>query len=182
MDIPDSHGADGAASPLPTDATLPICELAGNTKENEVEATKPILVVEKVDSAPSYGDDFGAEATVKQKDAHKLRAEDAEPDYVVVRDHTSSLDFASVAAEVADSAATLDRDEPTPTIPDDEAGRIGFRRMSNTPIHDVADTAAEVADVSAKLDKDAFKIEIPSPPSMADFEVSFGGEILPHEP
>jgi hypothetical protein len=37
---------------------------------------------------------------------------------------------------------------------DEEAGRTGYRRMSQTPIPQVAETAAEVADVAATLDKD----------------------------
>lgn len=37
---------------------------------------------------------------------------------------------------------------------DEEAGRIGYRRMSQTPIPQVAETAAEVADTAAILDKD----------------------------
>ncbi|KAH9210779.1 hypothetical protein DL95DRAFT_196144 [Leptodontidium sp. 2 PMI_412] len=112
----------------------------------------PIVVVEKVDEGLSYGDDFGPDATVAQKDAHNLRAQDTEPDQTIIRDaHTPEL--ADVAAEVADTAETLDRDTPTPPISDEEAGRIGYRRMSNTPIPEVANTAAEVADVAATLDK-----------------------------
>jgi hypothetical protein len=91
---------------------------ATNVKENspvtmtEPTSPPPALVVEKVDSVPSHGDDFGKDATVGQKDAHKLRAQDAEPDYVVVRARTP--DIASSAAEVADSAMTLDRDVSVP--------------------------------------------------------------------
>lgn len=114
----------------------------------------PILVVEKVDSMPSHGDDMGPNATAGQKEAHKLRAEDAEPDYVVVRPESHTPEIADVAAEVADSAASLDKDPPSPTVSDREAGRIGLRRMSNTPIPEVANTAAEVADSAAKLDEE----------------------------
>lgn len=111
----------------------------------------PTVVVEKVDDEPSYGDDFGPDATVGQKDAHNLRGQDAEPDQTIVRGVTP--DIANVAAEVADAAEDLDRASPTPPISDEEAGRIGYRRMSNTPIPEVAKTAAEVADVAATLDK-----------------------------
>ena len=69
-----------------------------------------------MDLEPRYGDDFGADATVGQKDAHKLRAEDAEPDYVVVRAETRTPDIASSAAEVADSAMILDREVSNPRI------------------------------------------------------------------
>ena len=116
--------------------------------------SSPTLVVEKMDSDLRYGDDFGTGATVGQKDAHHQRAQDAEPDYVVVRHQTP--EFADTAAEVADSARFLDQDQPTPPISDEEAGRIGYRRMSQTPIPQVANTAAEVADAAfaAALDED----------------------------
>lgn len=59
-----------------------------------------------------------------------------------------------IASEVADTAAALDREAPSPSIPDEEAGRIGFRRMSHTPIGEVASTASEVADSAATLDRE----------------------------
>lgn len=62
--------------------------------------------------------------------------------------------FVKVAAEVADSAAMLDKEDPEPDIPDDEAGRIGLRRMSATPIKEVAATAAEVANTAQTLDQE----------------------------
>ncbi|CAG8954134.1 hypothetical protein HYFRA_00009238 [Hymenoscyphus fraxineus] len=80
-------------------------------------------------------------------------------------------DAAQVAAEVADSAAKLDNGPPSPYVPDEEAGRIGYRRMSSTPIPEVADTAAEVADVAAKLDRpNLSQIEMPSPPMSVEDE------------
>lgn len=114
----------------------------------------PALIVEKVGSEPRHGDDFGASSTVEQRDAHHLHAKDAEPDTVVVRGDTHTPELAHVAAEVADSAETLDRDQPTPPISDEDAGCIGLRRMSSTPIPEVAETAAEVADVAANLDEE----------------------------
>lgn len=127
---------------------------AGNPDRSAIEdkPPAPTLIIEKVDSEPRHGDDFGESSTIEQTDAHHLRAHDAEPDIVVVRSETRTPDIAEVAAEVADSAATLDREQPTPPISDEEAGRIGFRRMSTTPIPEVANTAAEVADIAAKLD------------------------------
>ena len=123
-----------------------------STGDSKDEPSSPILIVEKVDSKPRHGDDFGTNATFAQKDAHKLHAQDTEPDQVILR--TPTPEMASVAAEVADSAAALDREQPTPPISDEEAGRIGFRRMSQTPIPEVADTAAEVAESAAIVDKD----------------------------
>jgi hypothetical protein len=126
----------------------------------------PIVVVEKTDSAPQYGDDFGPDATVAQRDAHSRRASDAKPDLVIIRDQTSTPDFVNVAAEVADSAAILDRSESnTPAISNEEAGEIGYRRMSMTPIQDVADTAAEVADSAAIIDKGT--VSLPHSSTMA---------------
>ncbi|KAI1413726.1 hypothetical protein F5Y13DRAFT_160932 [Hypoxylon sp. FL1857] len=67
---------------------------------------------------------------------------------------TQTPDFAKTAAEVADSARLLDPETPEPEISDGEAGRIGYRRLSNTPIRRVSDTAMEVANVAAMLDRD----------------------------
>ncbi|RDW65272.1 hypothetical protein BP5796_09964 [Coleophoma crateriformis] len=85
----------------------------------------------------------------KHKDVERLQA-NGDP---VSRDQSRTPDIANVASEVADSAAQLDRNQPTPPISDAEAGRIGLRRLSNTPIPEVADTAAEVADSAAIIDK-----------------------------
>jgi hypothetical protein len=59
-----------------------------------------------MDGEPRHDEDFGADASNSQKQAHEMRERDAEPDYVVV---ASKLE-AETAAEVADSAAILDRD------------------------------------------------------------------------
>ncbi|KAI8959413.1 hypothetical protein F5Y11DRAFT_359276 [Daldinia sp. FL1419] len=67
---------------------------------------------------------------------------------------TKTPDIAETAAEVADSARTLDPETPEPEISDDEAGRIGTRRMSATPITEVSETAIEVASIAATLDPD----------------------------
>ncbi len=118
------------------------------------DTTIPEVVVEKVDEEPRHGDDFGPNATTGQKDAHDMRALDAEPDHVVIRSQTTTPMYAKTAAEVADSAAMLDR-EPSPApVSDEEAGLTGERRMSGTPIPQVALTAAEVADTAAILDQD----------------------------
>lgn len=44
----------------------------------------PTIIVEKTDSQPVHGDDFGEKATSTQKAAHELRAADASPDKIVV--------------------------------------------------------------------------------------------------
>ncbi|OTA91581.1 hypothetical protein M434DRAFT_13031 [Hypoxylon sp. CO27-5] len=73
---------------------------------------------------------------------------------------TQTPDIAKTAAEVADSARILDPETPEPEISDGEAGRIGYRRLSSTPIRQVAETAMEVADVAAMLDAgDSFSDE-----------------------
>ncbi|KAI9742600.1 MAG: hypothetical protein M1818_003741 [Claussenomyces sp. TS43310] len=123
----------------------------------------PTLVVEKTDAEPSHGDDLGSEATVGQKDAHEMRAQDAEPDVVLVTPDVPALtpndttpgaaaESAGTAAEVADAAAILDREDSPPLMTNEEAGRTGHRRMSVTPIQQVALVAAEVADSAAKID------------------------------
>ena len=142
-------------------------ELADSTK-NMVEdddqpsirtevTSAPIVTVEKVDSEPRYGDDFGDNATVGQKDAHNLHAQDAVPDSITIRQQSTTPDLANVAAEVADSAALLDETPPTPPMSDEDAGKIGYRRLSHTPIPEVAETAAEVADSAAQIDEN-FKV------------------------
>lgn len=124
-------------------------------------SSPPKVMVEKIDSKLSFGDDFGPTATVAQRDAHNLRSQDPEPDVVTIRNGQRTPE---VAAEVADSAQELDREVPTPPISDEEAGRIGLRRLSNTPIPQVAQIAAEVADTAALLDTDVSHIDLPPPP------------------
>lgn len=115
----------------------------------------PTLVVEKTDDSPSYGDDFGPSATTGEKDAHALHSTDAEPDSVIINsEHTASSESETIA-EVSESAALLDVRAVTPEISDKEAGEIGFRRISSTPIPEVAQTAAEVEDSAALLDQRA---------------------------
>jgi hypothetical protein len=117
--------------------------------------SSPTLIIEKVDDELRHGDDFGSAATVGQKDAHLLHSQDAVPDHIIMRSDSRTPELADTAAEVSESAALLDwdRDPPTPPMSDEEAGRIGYRRMSSTPIPEVAKTAAEVADVAATLDE-----------------------------
>lgn len=114
----------------------------------------PELVVEKDDTEPRHGDNLDSQAIVGRKDVDKMRATDAEPDRVITRSGTSTPAYADNAAEVADTAATLDREASPIPLPDEEAGRIGVRRLSSTPIPEVALTAAEVANIAAMLDQD----------------------------
>jgi hypothetical protein len=118
-------------------------------------SSPPLLVVEKIGSEPGHEDEFGSEATVGQREAHKLRAQDDLPELTIMRSDSQTPEFANTAAEVADTASTLDREPPPLPISDEEAGRTGYRRMSMTPIPEVALTAAEVADTAALLDKDS---------------------------
>lgn len=132
-------------------------------KSQEVdEQSLPTVVVEKTDSEPRHGDNFGSDATIAQKDAYQAHALNSKPDHVATRSQYRTPEIAATAADVADVAAALDRDAPTPPISDEEAGRIGFRRMSNTPIPEVAATAAEVADVAASLDG-SYLVSSPQP-------------------
>lgn len=103
---------------------------------------------------PPKDDNVGGDVTSSPKGADLLKTPNSEPDYVVVRADTHTPDLARVAADVADSAEILDQRTPTPEIGDEEAGRLGLRRMSETPIPEVANTAAEVADSAAILDKE----------------------------
>ncbi|KAI0883611.1 uncharacterized protein GGS22DRAFT_33693 [Annulohypoxylon maeteangense] len=62
--------------------------------------------------------------------------------------------IAKTAAEVADTARIVDPGTPEPELSDAEAGRIGIRRLSHTPINEVAQTAMEVSKTAATLDAD----------------------------
>ncbi|KAK0623512.1 hypothetical protein B0T14DRAFT_494978 [Immersiella caudata] len=86
----------------------------------------------------------------------------------------STPNYAGVAAEVADSAAILNKEKPETPVPDDLAGKIGYRRLTSTPIGEVASTAAEVADTARDLDnaelkklKPEFNILLDDDPSYA---------------
>lgn len=121
-----------------------------------LEQDAPARVLEQPDSESQHMEETNTNA-LEQEDVGESRSEEAErtePDYVVVRQQSRTPEMAAVAAEVADYAANMDQEAPTPPISDEEAGRIGFRRLSSTPIPQVADTAAEVADVAALLDRD----------------------------
>lgn len=135
-------------------------ELA-KASEPAVEDTPiPILVAKKTGTESRHGDDFGSHATIGQKDAHDVRAADADPDRTIIRPDTDATDeTADTAAEVADSAASIYR-EPSPLpLSDEEAGRTGERRLSVTPIGEVADTASELAESAALVDRDTFDKE-----------------------
>jgi hypothetical protein len=137
--------------------------VAGNVANATPEADQPHsqqvlpvpeLVVEKVSTESQHRDNLGSQATSDCKDIHEMRAKDAEPDRAIIRSGTSTPAYAANAAEVADTAATLDREASPIPLSDEEAGRIGMRRLSSTPIPEVALTAAEVADIAAMLDQD----------------------------
>jgi hypothetical protein len=161
------HPTDGAHSEeeerQPSEASLtpilpgmiePASTPAVQVDQESLEtATSPALMIEKVDDELRYEDSSSSTAEVGQKYTLPIRS--AIPDHVLLRTESRTPELAETAAEVAESAALLDRDRdpPTPPISDEEAGRIGYRRMSSTPIPEVAKTAAEVADVAAKLDE-----------------------------
>ncbi|KAF2875163.1 hypothetical protein BDV95DRAFT_657297 [Massariosphaeria phaeospora] len=66
----------------------------------------PSLVVEKTDNTPSFGEDFGPDATSAQKLAHELRAADAVPDKVLVSPEPEPGDLADYMTE--DGVSELD--------------------------------------------------------------------------
>lgn len=139
------------------------------TTKSEQEVPVPILIVERADEKPAYGDDFGANATAAQKDAYEKRLADAEPDYTIVHNDPSEEDKekAETADEVADSAAAIDGETPlNPKIRSLQGQSDG----TSTPIEQVADTAAEVADSAAALDRE------PTPQPSSDEEAGRTGE------
>lgn len=153
---------DGIIEPTPT----PYVEIkkiqdledidSKNGSDDQIEEDKssapPALVVEKLEPEPKEeGEKSSVEHTAVRHDTDHLQTVDFTQE---TRNGARTPELADVAAEVADVAATLDRNQPTPPISDEEAGRIGFRRMSSTPIPQVAITAAEVADSAAIIDKE----------------------------
>ncbi|KAI1384597.1 uncharacterized protein F4822DRAFT_367715 [Hypoxylon trugodes] len=72
---------------------------------------------------------------------------------------TRTPDFARTAAEVSDSARIIDPETPEAEMSDGEAGGLGTRRLSNTPISQVAETAMEVATIAATLDVDSSDLD-----------------------
>jgi hypothetical protein len=141
--------------------------------EDTAISASPALIVENTDSEPRP-EEFQADTAVKENNAldlQKLSTQDTEPDYVIIKKDSKTSEVANAAAEVADAAtgAGLDRDESAPTITDEEAGRIGLRRMSRTPILEVANTAAEVADADAEADA-VIERNQPSTPPVSDDE------------
>lgn len=69
----------------------------------------PLVVVDKTDDRPAYGDDFGKNATSAQKAAHDMRAADAAPDRLII---SSSEDTEAGAEE--EQAAPLFSHESCP--------------------------------------------------------------------
>jgi hypothetical protein len=81
----DTHHVD-----LPTDTAKRTADAEPDFEETRVDPPAeteipkspeiPLLVVDKTDDRPAYGDDFGEDATTAQKVAHDMRAADTQPD------------------------------------------------------------------------------------------------------
>ncbi|EPE28643.1 hypothetical protein GLAREA_09764 [Glarea lozoyensis ATCC 20868] len=162
-DIPSSPNEDSESTDIDTQTPVKTnTKVVGNVADNLVNGSENLDKNVTEDSVPEIRQPTNTEAEapptkepVQSPFAAKhtpridaLQAEDSE-----AREGARTPDIANVAAEVAETAAFLDRGQSTPPISDEEAGRIGYRRLSNTPIPEVASTAAEVADVAAKLDE-----------------------------
>ncbi|RDW59531.1 hypothetical protein BP6252_12618 [Coleophoma cylindrospora] len=147
------------------DETAPTATDSDGNRNNLLSVPEPKLEAAKEESGKPETNGV-LEGAPKHKDVEKLQV-NGDP---VSRDQSRTPDIANVASEVADSAAQLDRNQPTPPISDAEAGRIGLRRLSNTPIPEVANTAAEVADSAAIIDKNHTKL------NMSDTEPQEGDE------
>jgi hypothetical protein len=144
-------------SPVTTDAKV-VGHVADDTiitpqTSDEISQEKS-TAQSSTDTSPGVDTPSSKESSQEQiPKKHTSRIDTLKSDDIDPLDRAETPDIANVAAEVAESAALLDQRQPTPPISDEEAGRIGYRRMSTTPIPDVASTAAEVADVAAKLDE-----------------------------
>ncbi|KAM7197730.1 hypothetical protein V8F33_005454 [Rhypophila sp. PSN 637] len=142
-----------------------VTDTAGN-KNNELEVVAPPQVLANPlpsfrahnDAEAENGDIVAPSAAGPGDEAPQppIMAKDIRSLSALSNSHSGAdtPTLAMNAAEVADSAALLNEEEPEAEISDAEAGRIGFRRMSATPIIEVANTAAEVADSAQNLDDD----------------------------
>ena len=165
----EQHQNEVAIKDEDTSAGHPIVIADGKGDSKAIKEPEPGSRDSHTDRAPvhkpqvSVGpqqpeEEFGGDAAVSPGEL--LKTPTSEPDYnVISRSEARTPDLARVAAEVADSAATLDRETPTPEVDDEEAGRIGLRRMSTTPMPEVAKTAAEVADSAAIVDREEDEVE-----------------------
>ncbi|KAK8253300.1 hypothetical protein IWZ00DRAFT_184017 [Phyllosticta capitalensis] len=89
----------------------------------------PAVVVEKVDDAPSHGDDFGPGATSGQKVAHEKRKADADPDKVIVSAESDGKGLASLHPDVAAAVGHDALIEHTPA--DDKVPLLPHESMSS---------------------------------------------------
>ena len=165
----EQHQNEVAIKDEDTSAGHPIVIADGKGDAKAIKEPEPVSRDSHTDGAPMHRpqvsvgpqqpeEDLGGDAAVSPGEL--LKTPTSEPDYnVISRSEARTPDLARVAAEVADSAATLDRETPTPEVDDEEAGRIGLRRMSTTPMPEVAETAAEVADSAAIVDREEDEVK-----------------------
>ncbi|KAH8589255.1 hypothetical protein B0O99DRAFT_600054 [Bisporella sp. PMI_857] len=151
---PLSESATTTPTPAHKHNTTELVETSVRKEKGGDQISPPILVVEKVDAAPVHGDDFGPDATASQKRAHDMRAEDAEPDYVVVKPDDGLPDVSKETNGLSEAVQTFDRDALKSENLETKAEGGPSRNSSSTPITVVAETAAEVAESAANLDRD----------------------------
>jgi hypothetical protein len=121
----------------------------------------PLVVVEKTDDRPAYGDDFSEEATAVQRAAHDMRAADASPDKLIITPeespHPSPEDSdegnwdSSVAGQLGEgSSHPTMSDAASPSRGDEEQDAPLFRHESfqteDQASTTTMDTIAEVPD------------------------------------
>ncbi|KAF2112688.1 hypothetical protein BDV96DRAFT_497355 [Lophiotrema nucula] len=99
------------------------------TKDTEPASPPiPTVVIEKTDDKPSFGDDFGDDATSGQKFAHEQRLADATPDEVVVSPEITHADSPSVES-TPDNPPESDEAHGEPGPLDEETAPL-FRHES----------------------------------------------------
>jgi hypothetical protein len=115
------------------------------------ESTKvPLLVVEKTDDKPVYGEDFGGGATISQTAAHDMRAADALPDRIIVTPEAHS----GRSSEDEESAPlfrheSIEADQSTSTSATETIDETSTQSSSNrTSSEDLINTPPPDADVS----------------------------------
>lgn len=137
--------------------------------EKAVESAKPASTPPADANTPTYAS-VAAEAKLNKAELPPINTPEGVAKHILAsHSGASTPTYASVAAEVADSAALLNEGKPETPVPDELAGKIGYRRLTSTPIAEVANTAAEVADTAQHLDDPEVSIVIRSEPGQANF-------------
>lgn len=157
------------------ESTLPASPV--DTKKQQSPSV-PLLVVEKTDYEPSFGDDFGENATAAQKEAHDMRNADTSPNEVVVTEDSEA--HIEPGAEQEKEAPLLPHESFNSGVPrrgsEPQSPNVGEDAPKEAPAQTKHSEAQEDAEEHAPLfsyeagDSDIRKSSQPQPPGMATID------------